>query len=519
MDDDGSGLLELYLDPFGTLEFSTFLINFTNERIIMTKLNVEPYLVNNEFPFEEDIFKREGLIKSIVRMAERLDETLVMGINAQWGLGKTTLISRLEAYINLEHKESFGIIRYDAFRNDFVSDVFVSFTSAIAKYLDEEVEKEKETNPTVSTKIKEARDTVLQTGGKICKAVIKNALVSGIKYSTAGFVNFPEIMSDIETLVEDTINESADDMAQIAVDDLGKIIKERFEKSNQDIGLVATFAKKLENAIKETGKERIIFVVDELDRCNPCFSVEVLEKIKHFFPCKNILFILVYNKKQLENSVKHMYGVDKPDVYLQRFINIEVALSITPFNENSDNYQIQRYTKWLVTRHELSREWETPMSNAIEDAHLFWPDDIALRTIERICTKVASYELFSSQELSYDKYMVAFLSVLYIAKSQIYDDVKERSEIVANYRGESQDLPIERVHASLGVRELLDVYEINTISGPARYETQFDRISYYLFVSNPNNGERNFVTERDFFTNRNTYINNICNMLNTFNIA
>ena len=401
----------------------------------MTKLNVEPYLVKNNYPFEGDIFKRENLIKSIVRLAERLDETMVMGVNAPWGLGKTILISRLQAYINLEHKEALGIIRYDAFRNDFVSDVFVSFTSAIAAYFDEEM-KVRETNPTVSSKIKKARETVLRTGGKICKVVIKNALVGGIKHSTAGFVDLPEIMDGIETVIE----KSAADMAQIAVDDLSKIIKERFEKSNQDIGLVTTFAGKLENAIKETGKKRIIFVVDELDRCNPSFSVEVLEKIKHFFPCKNILFILVYNKKQLENSVKHIYGVDRPDVYLQRFINIEVALSITPFNAISDNNQIQAYTNWLVTKHELSRDWKTQVSNAIADAHLFWPDDISLRTIERICTKVASYELFDSQDLSYDKYMVVFLCVLYIAKSHIYDDVNKRSDIVANYRGEPRGL-------------------------------------------------------------------------------
>jgi hypothetical protein len=488
----------------------------------MTKLNVEPYRVNTNNPFEGDIFKREELIKSIVRLAERLDETLVMGINAKWGLGKTILISRLEAYINLEHKEALGIIRYDAFRNDFVSDVFVSFTSAIAAYLDEEVKKVSKTNPTVSSNIKKARETVLQTGGKICKAVIKNAFVSGIKHSTAGFVDLPEIMDGIETVIENTIEESAVDMAQIAVDDMSKIIKERFEKSNQDIDLVTTFAEKLENAIKETGKKRIIFVVDELDRCNPRFSVEVLEKIKHFFPCKNILFILVYNKKQLENSVTHIYGVDKPDVYLERFINIEVALPITPSNTISDNHQIQNYTNWLVAKHELQGDWQVKMSNAVADAHLFWPDDISLRTIERICTKVASYELFSNDESPYDKYLVVFLCVLYIAKSQIYDDINKRSDIVANYRGVRQDIQITKENASQGIGELLDIFKKNITDGPARYESLHRCFSYYLFVTDSDSDSENkakiYFPKSDFI-DRERYINDICAILNSFNIA
>jgi len=486
----------------------------------MTKLNIEPYLVNKESPFEGDIFKREELIKSIVRMAERLDETLVMGINAQWGLGKTTLIDRLEAYVNLEHKDTFGIIHYDAFRNDFVSDVFVSFTSAIAKYLDEEAEKVKVTSPTVSSKIKKAKNTVLRTGGKICKVLIKNALVSGIKHSTGGLVNLPEIVAGIETVLEETISESADDMAQAVVDDLGKIIEERFKSSNQDIGLVAIFAEKLESAIKETNKKRIIFVVDELDRCNPSFSVEVLEKIKHFFPCKNILFILVYNKEQLEKSVAHIYGVNKPDVYLQRFINIEVILSIPPFNGSSTNNQIQKYAKGLATKHELNTVWIDPMSDAIADAHVFWPDAISLRTIDRICTKVASYNLFHSQDLEYGKYLVAFLCVLYIAKRNIYDDIKERGAFLAKNRGEPSRLPIARENVSRGVGELLDVFENHGINGSSRILYQFSGLIHYLFVSAPDIGERNLqYSEQTFYTNRENYIDNICTILDTFNIA
>lgn len=486
----------------------------------MTKLNVEPYKINENAPFEEDIFKREELIKSIVRMAERLDETLVMGINAQWGLGKTTLINRLEAYVNLDYKDTLGIIRYDAFRNDFVSDVFVSFTSAIAKYLDEEVEKVRETNPNVSSKIKTAKDTVLRTGGKICKVVLKNSLVSGIKHSTAGFVDLPEIMDGIETTVEETITGSVDAVAQATVDDLSKIIEERFKNSNQDIDLVTTFSQKLEKAIKETGKERIIFVVDELDRCNPSFSVEVLEKIKHFFPCKNILFILVYNKRQLQNSVEHIYGVDEPSVYLQRFINIEVALSIPPVNAISTENYIQEYTRWLASRHDFSSAWISEMSKAIADAHVFWPDDISLRTIDRICTKVASYNLFSETNFVYDKYIVAFLCVLYIAKRNVYDGVNKRGEFVAKNIGASGDLLIAREKVNPEIGELLDVFANNVANGPSRYEVIPDYFFYYLFIYNQDGNQgRNPQSAQRGIVSRETYINNICNMLNTFNIA
>ena len=72
----------------------------------------------------------------------------------------------------------------------------------------------------------------------------------------------------------------------------------------------------------------MIFIVDELDRCRPDYAVEVLEKIKHFFSVKGVVFVLSIDKEQLGNSIRGYYGSEKieADEYLRRFIDIEYAL-------------------------------------------------------------------------------------------------------------------------------------------------------------------------------------------------
>ena len=70
-----------------------------------------------------------------------------------------------------------------------------------------------------------------------------------------------------------------------------------------------------------------MFIIDELDRCRPSFSIEVLEKAKHFFNVENIIFVLGADKEQLGHSIKAIYGNDlNVNGYLRRFIDLDYVL-------------------------------------------------------------------------------------------------------------------------------------------------------------------------------------------------
>ena len=67
-------------------------------------------------------------------------------------------------------------------------------------------------------------------------------------------------------------------------------------------------------------------MIDELDRCNPHYSVLVLERIKHIFSVPGIVFILSVDKKQFGNAIRGYYGSDLIDAneYLRRFIDLDL---------------------------------------------------------------------------------------------------------------------------------------------------------------------------------------------------
>jgi hypothetical protein len=71
----------------------------------------------------------------------------------------------------------------------------------------------------------------------------------------------------------------------------------------------------------------LVFFVDELDRCRPTFSIELLERIKHLFDIPNILFVLSLDKPQLEASIMAVYGQGiNSTEYLRRFIDLEYLI-------------------------------------------------------------------------------------------------------------------------------------------------------------------------------------------------
>ena len=92
--------------------------------------------------------------------------------------------------------------------------------------------------------------------------------------------------------------------------------------------------------------------MDELDRCKPIYALNLMEKIKHLFSVKHIVFLLVMNKEQLEQSVRCLYGPNiDARTYLQKFINIECKLPRNVNDRFGNDYT--KYCKTLLELHEL----------------------------------------------------------------------------------------------------------------------------------------------------------------------
>ena len=75
------------------------------------------------------------------------------------------------------------------------------------------------------------------------------------------------------------------------------------------------------------GGEKLLIIIDELDRTRPDYAIRFLEDIKHFFNIENMVFLIAVNSKQMEATAKCLYGQDLDfDGYYRKFFKQERAL-------------------------------------------------------------------------------------------------------------------------------------------------------------------------------------------------
>ena len=84
----------------------------------------------------------------------------------------------------------------------------------------------------------------------------------------------------------------------------------------------------IDSLILEHGN-RLVFFIDELDRCKPDYAIRFLERIKHYFDDERITFVFSVSLSQLQATVKKYYGVDfNATRYLDKFFDLRLTLPI-----------------------------------------------------------------------------------------------------------------------------------------------------------------------------------------------
>lgn len=124
---------------------------------------------------------------------------------------------------------------------------------------------------------------------------------------------------------------------------------------------VRVFKAALRNVIENNGI-KILFLVDELDRCRPDYAIRYLEALKHIYDIHGLLFVLAYDRQALESSAKSLYGQDM-DVggYLNRFIHRTYQLK-------HPGKQLAEYISKL-NQHYLTYHKDDKVANAFDIHH------------------------------------------------------------------------------------------------------------------------------------------------------
>lgn len=325
------------------------------------------------------------------------NESFVLNVNAEWGLGKTYFLTEWAKMLrNLGHP----VVYFDAWENDHSANPFVGFMA--------EIEQQLTSGLGTHEKVKRQAKSVFQTGAKVIRAAAPTVALALVK-------NFSGL--DAAKLV-DIVKEST-------VDAFSEV-KRDLEKENKDLKkAIATFKSEFEK-FGEVAKESstvllpIFLMIDELDRCRPTYAIELLENVKHIFRIPNVYTIVATDSQQLAHSIKAIYGTEFDSrKYLRRFFDHESRLDSPAYDLLAAAILEQR---GMTTDSKIKNVLEG-LQNAASRADVL----AAIANTFRITTRdfIRTIDILDTIRITrsepIDLIFMSFLIMIYISHGEVFD--------------------------------------------------------------------------------------------------
>lgn len=307
-----------------------------------------------------DLLGRKPLGQKLTELVDRINQPLVIALDGGWGSGKSHFLKLWTGAHSLELGGKAEVIYFDAFEHDFLDDPLVSLVSRLV----------------VQGEAKSWSEATLEKMKKAAFPLTRGLLRTGVALATAG-------ISEVAGPVMDAFVGKIGDATEDQIDGF-------WQQETGRIAAMTQFKKALEAlTVPEAdgdGTRKIVFIVDELDRCRPDYALSLLEIIKHFFAVPNVHFVLGVNLEGLAQSVVARYGlgINGPK-YLQKFINLTVRLP--SYLGRGSGYDWNEYYDHLVNDMQLPTKRCESTKQKLE---LFAQGKaVNLRDVQRVLSRLA----------------------------------------------------------------------------------------------------------------------------------
>lgn len=248
--------------------------------------------------FEQDKIGRKEIVDKICKLVDNLTKGkyFCAALDGQWGSGKSFVLEMIEETLS-QHNE-YVIIKYDAWENSFYEDPLIAILSCVIDR--------------IQSKLSEIDgfQTVLKEASKD----VFNRFIKSNKYAST----LVGIIKSISSIIKRVNNPFSKDTSKNSIVEF---------KSYQNL---LTEVKESLNSIVnynefEGKQNRLIILVDELDRCLPNEQLRILERLHHLFDVENCAVIVALNMDSVAANVNSTFGVDGKE-YLRKFFDFSFKL-------------------------------------------------------------------------------------------------------------------------------------------------------------------------------------------------
>lgn len=297
------------------------------------------------------------LIVDVINDKDVLPVTI--GVFGDWGSGKSSILKIVEKELIGDDKDGFKDGTLVLYFNGWV---FEGYDDAKAALLESIIEK--------FAKHKKLRSKVKDETVKLLKSVKwmrlmglgfkKIAVPAATAYLTGGVSLIPHLLNEFSQ-IEPTklVNKLKGDEAESF---LSSIIKKNEE---DEITIVREFRDDFKKMLDKSKIEKLVVIIDDLDRCTPDRLIENLEAIKLFLNVDKTAFVIGADPRIVRHAIELRYKTDgienSSDIesrnerivsdYLEKLIQIPYYLPKLTDNE------VETYLSLLFCQKELGKDF------------------------------------------------------------------------------------------------------------------------------------------------------------------
>ena len=309
-------------------------------------------------------------------------------INAPWGMGKTLFADAIKEYLS-ENYEEINTLYVNSWKMDFYDE---PMKALIAEMSEDSI---------ITVESTEKAKKFLKNCGKIFFGkILKNFLLKRFNLNDKDIEEMKSFFNGLDTSeLEDYKNYK-------------KLLEE------------------FKDTLSKEERPKII-IIDELDRCRPDYAIQLLEIIKHIFDVKNIIFLFLINRKQLESIVSTIYMNSNLSIkYFEKFYDIELNLPEANYKElNEPEFQVvNSFKEYKVDKNNYSENRDLVIQKIFLDMIFVVNDSFSKISIRSIKKLLKKFNILKDSLIEKEKeqHILILLLIEYFLKKELnlkYDTI------------------------------------------------------------------------------------------------
>lgn len=264
----------------------------------MEKLNLIkeiPNFENTDFESTSDAFDHESFAQTLFRIVNDNAPPLTIGLFGSWGIGKSSIVNLLKH--KLKDKKRFCYVYFnawkyssDSFRRQFLITVAESEGIVPESLQKEKLQRLKRLNH--SDIIQDRKEKIkFSKGGFLKLGIFILIAAAGVFFITKGGYNknFAEIGAGVFALTATLIGLITLHLGQIIQIHVDNVVDPKLIFPEQ---FASEFDMLVRHSLKNEPSKKIIFVIDDIDRCDIDTIKDILVSMKTFLSHSNCYFIV-----------------------------------------------------------------------------------------------------------------------------------------------------------------------------------------------------------------------------------